>query len=314
MTLLRPRMLRCITCFLMIAMALPGISDSARAETATLEVLHLPLQEASAVVKSQLSRQGAVAQIPSRRMLIIQDNAEHIKRARALLKRLDIPTPQLNVQVDVEEQQTSGQTSAGISGVMLPGGWVRIRASHEARQERNHQRFILRLASGKYGRIEAGHIRAIRPSVRRFLHRYGVADAPDLALVPITAGFDVQARLIGKDSVRLHIRPWFERERQETNIQADIEILPSLGSTAATKRPPAPQAPMRLNMQPQQSRHLERIAIMDADTELTVRLGETAILAATRQTARAFGNALLDHYAIAATRFILLRLTVIRAN
>ncbi len=299
----------------MIAMVLPGISDTARAETATLEVLHLPLQEASAVVKSQLSRQGVVVQIPSRRMLMIQDNAEHIKRARALLKRLDISAPQLNVQVDVEEQQTSEQTGTGISGMMLPGGWVRIRASYEARQGSDHQRrFLLRVTSGKYGRIEAGHIRAIRPSVRRFLHRYGVADAPDLALVPITAGFDVQARLIGKDSVRLHIHPWFERERQETNIQADIEILPNLGSTAATKRPPAPQAPMRLNMQPQQSRHIERIAVTDADTELTVRLGETVILAATGQTAKAFGNALLDHYVIVAKRFILLRLTVTRAN
>ncbi len=71
---------------------------------------------------------------------------------------------------------------------------------------------------------------------------------------------------------------------------------------------------MRLNMQPQQSRHIERIAVTDADTELTVRLGETVILAATGQTAKAFGNALLDHYVIVAKRFILLRLTVTRAN
>jgi len=155
----------------------------------------------------------------------------HIERARALLKRLDMPAPQLNVQVSVVEQETGDETAVKVSGVILPGGWVRIKANHEARQGSNNQRFRLRVTSGKYGRIETGHIRAVRPTVRHFLHRYGVADTP--ALVPITAGFDVQARFINKNSVRLNIHPWFERERQETNIQADIEILPSLGSTTA---------------------------------------------------------------------------------
>jgi len=290
------------------------LTSLAEAETATVEVLHLPLQEASDAVKSQLSRQGTVAQLPSRQMLIIQDDAGHIERARTLLKRLDMPAPQLNVQVNVAEMETGDETAMKVSGVILPGGWVRIQATHEARQENNNQRFRLRVTSGKYGRIETGHIRAVRPAIRHFLHRYGVADTPDLALVPITAGFDVQARLIGKNSVRLDIHPWFERERQETNIRADMEILPSLGSTASTKRPPATQAPIRLNMQPQQSSRIERIAVTDANTELTVRLGETVTLAATRQAAKAFGNALLDHYTTVASRSVLLRLTVTQTN
>jgi len=301
--------------FLAVFMAmLLCLASPVKAETATIKVLHLSLQEASDVVKSQLSRQGAVAQLPSRRMLIIQDAAGHIERARALLKRLDMPAPQMNVQVNVVEQETNDETAMKVSGVTLPGGWVRIQTNHEVRQGSNSQRFNLRVTPGKYGRIEAGHIRAIRPTIRRFLYRYGVADAPDLALVPITAGFDIQARLIDKSSVRLNIHPWFERERQETNIQADIEILPSLGSTAATKQPPATQAPMRLNMQPQQSSHIERIAVTDANTELTVRLGETVTLAATRQAAKAFGNALLDHYTTVANRSVLLRLTVTQAD
>jgi len=290
------------------------LTSLAEAETATVEVLHLSLQEASDAVKSQLSRQGTVAQFPSRQILIIQDDAGHIERARALLKRLDMPAPQLNVQVSVAEQETGDKTAMKVSGVVLPGGWVRIQANRGMRQGNNNQRFNLKVTFGKYGRIEAGHIRAVRPTVRRFLHRYGVADTPDLALVPITAGFDVQARLIDKSSVRLDIHPWFERERQEMNIQANIEILPSLGSTAATKQPPATQAPVRLNMQPQRSSHIERIAVTDANTELTVRLGETVTLAATRQAAKAFGNALLDHYATVANRSVLLRLTVTQAD
>jgi len=53
------------------------LASPAEAETATVEVLHLSLQEASDAVKSQLSRQGAVARLPSRQMLVIQDDRTH---------------------------------------------------------------------------------------------------------------------------------------------------------------------------------------------------------------------------------------------
>jgi len=67
-------------------------------------------------------------------------------------------------------------------------------------------------------------------------------------------------------------------------------------------------------MQPKQSSHIERIAITDANTELTVKLGETITLAATRQAAKAFGNALLDHYAAVANSSVRLCLTVTQAG
>jgi len=298
----------------MLIAALLSIAHQSSAETATLEVLHLPLQEASDAVKSQLSRQGAVTQLPSRRILIIQDDSGHIEHARALLKRLDIAAPQLNVQMELTEQETTDETRLETSGLMLSGGWVRIRANHKEQQDNHQQHFRLQITSGKYGRIEAGHVRAVRPSVRYFLHRYGIADAPDLALVPITAGFDVQARLINKKNVRLHIHPWFERERRETDVQAKIEILPDLGSTNSTLKPPDTHAPMRLNIQPQRPEHIEHIAITNADTELTVKLGEKVTLAAARETARAFGNALLAHYTIVADRSFYLSLTVTQAG
>jgi len=235
----------------------------ARAETATLEVLHLPLQEAFEVVKSQLSEQGTIAQLPSRRILIIQDDAGHIERAHALLKQLDTPASQFNVQVNMNEQETNDETHLGVSHVVLPGGWVRIQANHGAQRSNHSQHFRLRVTSGKYGRIETGHIRAVRPVVRQFLHRYGIANTPDFALIPITAGFDVQAQLVGKNNVRLHIHPWFERQRQNTDIQAKIEILPDLGSTDNTRKPPNTHAPVRLNIEPQRPDHAEHIAITD---------------------------------------------------
>lgn len=305
------RWLACLS-IVIAACLIPALH--AKAETATLEVLHLSLQEASDAVKSQLSRQGTVAQLPSRRILIIQDDTGHIERARALLKQLDTPAPQLNVLVTMVEQETDAETELAVSSIALPGGWVRLQADHKMRGNNNSQRFRLRVTSGKYGRIEAGHIRTVRPAVRHFISHYGMADAPDLALIPITAGFDVQARLVGKNSVRLHIHPWFERERQKTDIQAQIEILPDLGSTDNTLKPPDTHAPVRLNIQPQRPTHIKHITITEADTELTVRLGETITLAAAHQTAKDFGNAILAYHATVANRLILLHLTVTRAE
>jgi len=305
---------RWLACLSLVIAACLILAHHAKAETATLEVLHLSLQEASDAVKSQLSRQGAVAQLPSRRILIIQDDAGHIERARALLRKLDMPAAQLNVRVSVMEQETRNETEAKVSGIVLPGGWVRIQANHETQRGSNSQRFRLRVTSGKYGRIETGHIRAVRPVVRQFLHRYGMPDTPDFALIPITAGFDVQIRLIDKNSIRLHIHPWFERKRQETDVQARIEILPDLGSTDNTLKPPDTHAPIRLNIQPQRPGHIEHIAITEAYTELTVKPGETVTLAAAHQTAKEFGNTILAYHTTVADRSLRLRLTVTQAD
>jgi len=50
-----------------------------------------------------------------------------------------------------------------------------------------------------------------------------------------------------------------------------------------------------------------------ANTELTVRLGETVTLVATQQAAKDFGNTLLAHHSTVADRSIRLSLTVTKA-
>lgn len=296
---------------ILLSMAHPS---NAEPITATLDVLHLPLQEASNIVKSQLSKQGTVIQLPSRRMLLIQDDAGRIERARALLKQLDIAVPQLKVQVELVEKEIDNDAKLEAPVSMLPGGWVRIRTSHNEQDNDRHRFFRLRIPSGKYGRIEAGGVRAVRPSVRRFMSRYGVADTPDIALVPIIAGFDVQVQLINKSSVRLRILPWFERDIQKTDVQAKIEILPDLGSTNSTLKPPGTSAPIRMNIQPGRSSRVEHISIAEADTEVTVKLGETVTLAAANKTAKALGEVLLAHYSMVADRSFRLSLTVTQAK
>jgi len=302
---------RFVCLFILITALLSmGQLSNAKSITTTIEIRNLPLQEAASVAKSQLSQQGTVMKLPSRHMLLIQDDAAHTKRARALLKRLDVTAPQLRVQVRLVEREMKDNSELKIQGFTLPGGWVRIRANRKTQADDQQQLVRLHITSGKYGRIEAGHVQAIRPSVLHFMRRYGIADTPDIALVPITVGFDVQARLVNKKSVHVRIHPWLEREIQKTDIQAKVEILPDLGSTNSILHPPGTNAPIRLNIQPERPEHVEHIAISEADTELTVKIGKTVTLAAVHKTAKALGDVLMAHYSMVANRSFRLKLTV----
>jgi hypothetical protein len=280
-----------------------GLCQMAWAETATVEVRYLPLQEAADLVKSQLSSEGKVAQLPSRRLLVIQDDAQHIKEAKAILKRLDVAVPQLSVQVDIDQEE---RVSKG--GAKLSGGWVQLKAKPNGDrtdfiqlqagagtlQNGQKRHFSLYLASGKQGHIDAGEVQVAQPEVRQTLTRYGIEDTPDLAFVPITAGFDVQVTLIDDQHARLQIRPWFRRMEQKTDIQAKMEVLPDLGSTSAPQQPPSTSAPMRDNITPAVPKKEHYVWLADAETELVVRLGHPVELAAVSGAAHAFSQTLLS--------------------
>lgn len=281
------------------------LCGTAWAETDTVTVQYLPLQEAADLVQSQLSSEGRVAQLPSRRVLVIRDDAAHIRQAKEILKRLDVALPQLTIRVDMVRQSGGRDTQRGTT---LSGGWVELKAvtppqrsdsvqltaGMQARQQEDVRRFSLRVASGKHGHIEVGEVRTARPEVRHTLEHYGVRKGPDLALEPITAGFDVRATLLDDTHVRLHIRPWFRRMERKSDIQAKTEILLGLGSTSAPSRPPGNSAPMRANINPALSAKKHYIWVADAETEVVVKLGDTVELAAVRDAARAFSQTLLS--------------------
>lgn len=301
----RHRFLRCCGGVLLVCLAL---CQAASAETATVEVRYLPLPEAADLVKSQLSPQGHVAELPSRRLLVIQDDEKHLKDAKAILKQLDVAVPQLSVQVDIDQEDRASSGSAKFSGARLSGGWMRLKPKANAGrpdvvqlqagtgtlQSGQMRHFSLSLTSGKRGHVEAGEVQVAQPEVRQTLTHYGIEDTPDLASVPITAGFDVQATLIDDQHARLHIRPWFRRVEEKTDIQAKTEVLLDLGSTSTPQQPPGTSAPMRANITPAVPKKEHYIWLADAETELVVRLGAPVELAAAHGAAHAFSQTLLS--------------------
>jgi len=258
------RRLLLVTLFLFPALAL--------AETEVIEVYHLPLSEAASAVQSQLSPQGEVRTMPSRRMLIITDDAAHIGAAKALLKRLDKVPAQYRVEVELVDVSDSRNSAIGVQQLRLPGGWIELRLAHSAMHISERRRMQLRVTSMQPGHIEAGELRPYRQRIWQWLAGYGVVAADTVELVPVTSGFDVEVAGAGNDAVRVQLKPWMRRMAGDA---ADAPIM-----------------------------------IVGARTEVTVSLGETVTIAANEGESALFSRALLGSESTSGSGRLAIRLRV----
>lgn len=294
-----------IKTLLLASLLMPGI---AAAETATFEVLFLPLNEAKEVVKSQLSQSGSFATLPSRRILVINDDARHIEQARQLLKRLDQPAPQYQLYLELlslsDDQIRSIQTDA-----QLPGGWIRVALKESEHHLSSRKRFNLRLTSSRQGSVESGTIQPYRQQTKQWLAGYGVIKAHSVELVPITSGFYATARRAGEKRVNIRITPWMQNQRVNEGIRGEIEILVDLGSTHSPRQAPSGNAPVRLNATPVMKQK-QAIKIAGAATELTIPVGETIVIAASSEEAALLGDALLSSGSSTGKKSFAIRLRV----
>jgi hypothetical protein len=254
--------------FALLLAALP----SARAETATIDIHFLTMQEAVDLASSQLSPAGRVMPLASRRLIVVDDDAGHVEAVRALIRRLDVPARSLKVQLGLATATDTAATRVSVQGVAMPGGWMRLSVGQSALGSREAGLYMLRLVSGGSGRIEAGTIRPVETETRQWLTAHGIGQATGVTLVPVTAGFSVSVRLAG-DMAQLQLRPWLRRVQGGTDDRPVIDIA-------------------------------------DADTELDVPLGQWVTIGAVQSSARAFGRALLSGSRGDAGRELLIRVRV----
>jgi len=289
-----------------------GFLMPAQAATETVPVHFLPLHEAAAVARGQLSTQGRVAVLESRRLLILDDDSAHISKARALLKRLDQMPAQYTAYVHIEEAEAFNSKAAGIASARinpdkLPGGWLRIRLTDQQHRFSNRQTFQLRVTANEAGDFEVGSIQPVRLETRQWLSGYGLLRYDSVELVPITSGFRVLLRPVGENQVYVRLVPWMQRSGQQ--LQGEEEVLLDLGSTNAPATPPANAAALRLNASPK-LQNQQVIELAGAATELTVSVGEEVTIAASDHEAEMLGNALLSRHSSAGRKQFVIRLRV----
>lgn len=242
------------------------LTSSALAATDVVEVYFLSVQEAADVVRSQLSGNGKVAVIPSRRMLLIDDDAMHIQKAKAWLKRLDHPPGQYTAYVNIQSVIGATNDIAHASGYVvlgkLAGGWLEVKLGHQQYGSGQQQSFQLRVSGDHPAHIEAGTIRLYRRETVRWLSGYGIARINSVEPVAVTSGFNITVIPAGSDKVRVHIVPWMQRFSDRSRSQ-----------------------------------HGRQIEIAGAATELVMPVDESVTIAAASQEAAKLGAALLSDYA-----------------
>ncbi len=279
------------------------------AASETIEVYFLPLHEAAQAVKTQLSSEGKVIEINSKRMLLIDDESAYIKKAKALLKRLDQPVAQLNIQVEIEDISNLQKDSAAgtISVSPLSGGWVQLTMGQQLQHVANRSRYQLRVSANKPGRIETGLIQSFNRETRRWLSGYGVIQERSVELIPINTGFYVRARLAGDGLVHVRIIPWMKRADHE-GLDDNQDVLIGLGSSKNVI-PVIPDSYLRYNANPDSEQNRE-INIVGAATELTIALGEEVTIAAVDHEAEQMAKMLLGRYSKIGKRQFVMRLKV----
>ncbi len=250
------------------------------AATDIIEVYFLPMQEAADVARSQLSGNGKVAVIPSRHMLLIDDDPVHIQKAKAWLKRLDHPPGQYTAYVSIEDIRSGTDNISNVSGYAvlgkLAGGWLKVKLQHRQFRSGQRQSFQLRVSSNHSGSIETGVIRSYSRETRLWLSRYGVVYANSVELVPVTSGFNITATPAGTDKVRVKISPWMRR---------------AIGNRLASDEAPV-------------------IEIAGAATELIIPVDKSVTIAASNQEAGKLATALLSRSSSTGKRQFVIHLRV----
>jgi len=308
-------MIRKLTVLLFVVVCYGGLASPVMAASDVLEVYFLPLQEAAAAVKTQLSDQGRVAAIASRRMLIVDDDTAHINRAKQLLKRLDHPAGQYAAFVSMEDirMQEYGESTASVHAMTgkLAGGWIRLAAGYQQSGSQHRQSFQLRVSSNQPGSMETGTLQSFGHQTRLWLAGYGIVQANSVELVPVTSGFHITVIPAGSGQVRVRIVPWMQRAGAQ--IQGQHEMLFDLGSSNHPATPPSNTANMRLNTRPV-LRNQPIIEVAGAATELVIPVDQSITIAASSREARQLGNALLSRYSSVGKRQFVIHLRVSKSQ
>ncbi len=284
----------------------------AQAATEVVSIHYLPMQEATTIARSQLSKNGRVAVVKSRRLLILNDDQTYIEKARELLKHLDQMPLQYMTHVSIEEIKESSSKTAGLSSAhanpeKLPGGWLRIRLNNQHYQFSNRKAFQLRVTANKPGSFEVGSIQPTRLEIRHWLSSYGLIRQNSIELVPITSGFKILLWPTGENLLRVRIVPWMQRSSRQIN--GEQEMLLDLGSTTTPATPPSNSAALRLNARPR-LKDKQVIELAGAATEFTVAVGEEVTIAASNHEAEKLGFALLSRHSSTGRRQFVIRLKV----
>ena len=284
----------------------------AQAATETISIHFLPMSEAASIARSQLSATGQTAIVESRRLLILNDDQAHLKKAKQLLKRLDQMPAQYTAHVYIEEISESHSNRAGISSAyikpqQLSGGWLRVGLKNKQHRTSNRQLFQLRITASEPGNFEVGNIQPVQLQMRQWLSGYGLIRQNSIELVPITSGFKVLVWSAGKNLLRVRLVPWMQKSNPQ--LQGQEEMLLDLGSANKPATPPSNTAALRLNASPR-LQNQQVIELAGAATELTVTAGEEVTIAASNHEAEMLGQALLSRHSSTENRQFVIRLKV----
>ncbi len=191
--------------------------------------------------------------------------------------------------------------------MVLPGGWREI-PYPEPLREPVIQRTAWLTPEGFH--MTVAPVAAIRPAIRQWLTRHGIADMPDTDLHHIELGLTLEADSRPGEACRIVFKPWLRiRQPARPAVAAGLEMLPDLGRSDTPSRPPPASAPLRLNLSLHPGKDDWRfIPIPEADMRLRLRVGGHKALLAAENGAKGVGDIILSGQVNGANRYVVIGL------
>ncbi len=200
----------------MVVVSLFGKTALAMAEVTVIDIDHARVEDILPAAEMLLSPNGKLSFDRRTHALVVMDNPEAIAGIRTLLKKLDVPVPQITVRVRFVENRTNDKRSVtGRGRVSAPGGSIgtpgtnvdglRLTLENRNRASRHTTEQIIRTTSGSPALITVGREIPYSQTWNLLCRKYA-ACGTNTAFHRVETGFEITPSARG-DRVHLRITP-----------------------------------------------------------------------------------------------------------
>jgi hypothetical protein len=240
----------------------------------TYRAKHRLAADLVAIAEGALGSNGQVVLDTRTATLILNGTPQAVHKALALLKALDRPLRHVVVryemkegsELDVLEAQVAWKASIGpvrIGTLGFPGkNGVRLSANATRVTRRGNLKASLKMLEGGSGMIRTGEA---FPFIYEPYYGAGV-------LVPVESGFEVSASVLADDQVRLDVRPFAGRLKEDDTLQytaAETSLTVTPGELVVFAEMSNDTTDQRVGLDGGGRRHLsnQQVLILSVDVE-----------------------------------------------
>ena len=157
-------------------------------------------EEMEAVIRLYLSPDGKIAVVKRLNAILVKDHAENLKKIEAVLKKSDVPSPMVKVNVQFLGRSHYKNNAIYAGAVQRGNHWrIGVRPDFSNTKQTNSTSMSLMIMSGSSGFIKIGENVPYRSWFLQYCRRYGYIVGEQVQFVSVSTGFYVTPQVRGNN-------------------------------------------------------------------------------------------------------------------